>query len=69
MQIMKIYLTEFEINGLRVQGPNIVASSWDIAAQAAEENNLILTGQLDNILVDSTGNYTYQDLTTDRVIH
>ena len=66
---MKIFLTEIEMNGSRFPGPNIVAVSWEVAEQAAVDNNLILVGELDNILVDSTGSYSYQDLPQERTIH
>ena len=66
---MKIFLTEFEMNNMRFPGPNIVAASWEVAEQAAIDNNLILVGELDNICVDSTGSYSYQDLPQERTIH
>jgi hypothetical protein len=66
---MKIFLTEFEMNNMRFPGPNIVAASWEVAEQAAADNNLILVGELDNICVDSTGSYSYKDLPQERTIH
>jgi hypothetical protein len=66
---MKIFLTEFEMNNMRFPGPNIVAASWEVAEQAAVDNNLILVGELDNICVDSTGSYSYKDLPQERIIH
>ena len=54
---------------MRFPGPNIVAASWEVAEQAAVDNNLILVGELDNICVDSTGSYSYKDLPQERIIH
>jgi len=57
------------MNNMRFPGPNIVAASWEVAEQAAADNNLILVGELDNICVDSTGSYSYKDLPQERTIH
>ena len=57
------------MNGSRFPGPNIVAVSWEVAEQAAIENNLVLVGELDNICVDVTGSYSYQGIPQERTIH
>ena len=49
---MKIFLTEIEAYGTTFTGPNIVASSFEVAELAAAQNNLIVVGELDSIYVD-----------------
>jgi len=49
---MKIFLTEIEAYGTTFAGPNIVASSFEVAELAAAQNNLIVVGELDSIYVD-----------------
>ena len=51
---MKIFLTEVEEDGKRYAGPNILAETWEFAEEAAALNNLILVGELQEIVVDST---------------
>ena len=49
---MKIFLTEIEAYGTTFAGPNIVASSYEKAEQAAAQNHLVVVGELDSIYVD-----------------
>jgi len=51
---MKVFLTEVEKEGKRYAGPNILAETWEFAEEAATLNNLILVGELQEIVVDST---------------
>tara|TARA_R100001460_G_scaffold65361_1_gene105659 strand:- start:180 stop:380 length:201 start_codon:yes stop_codon:yes gene_type:complete len=51
---MKIFLTEVEQDGKRYAGPNILAETWELAEEAAEFNNLILIGELQEIVADGT---------------
>lgn len=49
---MKIYLTEMEIYGVTYAGPNIVASSFEKADEAAEKSGLTVIGELDSLVVN-----------------
>tara|TARA_B100000900_G_scaffold230873_1_gene196045 strand:+ start:89 stop:295 length:207 start_codon:yes stop_codon:yes gene_type:complete len=49
---MKIYLTEMEIYGKVYAGPNIVASSFEKADEAAEQSGLTVIGELDSLVVN-----------------
>ena len=52
METMKIFLTEMEAYGTTFAGPNIVASTFEKAEQAAVQNHLVVVGELDSIYVD-----------------
>ena len=66
---MKIYLTEVTMNGQAFAGPNIVALDLETANLAAEENGLTLTGELDSIVVNAKGAYTYTELPLNSTLH
>ena len=51
---MKIFLTEVEKEGIRYAGPNILAETWELAEEAALINDLILIGELKEIVADGT---------------
>jgi len=51
---MKVFLTEVEKEGKRYAGPNIFAENWEFAEEAATLNDLILIGELQEIVVDNT---------------
>jgi hypothetical protein len=51
---MKVFLTEVEKEGKRYAGPNILAETWEFAEEAATLNDLILIGELQEIVVDHT---------------
>ena len=70
-EIMKIYLTEMEIYGKVFAGPNIVASSFEKAEQAAEHSGLIVVGELDTLVVndDDTWYPTTVDTESNRTVH
>ena len=50
---MKIYLTEIEVYGKVIAGPNIVAPSFEKAEQAAKQSGLIVVGELDTLVVSN----------------
>jgi len=50
---MKIFLTELEAYGTLFAGPNIIASTFERAEEAASRNNLVVVGELDSIYIDS----------------
>ena len=52
-EIMKIFLTELEAYGTLFSGPNIIASTFERAEEAATRNNLVVVGELDSIYIDS----------------
>ena len=52
MESMKIFLTEMEAYGTTFAGPNIIASTFEKAEQAAVQNHLVVVGELDSIYVD-----------------
>ena len=49
---MKIYLTEMEVYGKVFAGPNIVASSFEKADEAASQSGLTVIGELDSLVVN-----------------
>ena len=49
---MKIFLTEMEIYGKVYAGPNIVASSFEKAEEAADKSGLTVIGELDSLVVN-----------------
>ena len=51
---MKVFLTEVEKEGKRYAGPNILAETWEFAEEAATLNDLILIGELQEIVADGT---------------
>jgi len=62
---MKVFITEVEKEGKRYAGPNILAETWEFAEEAATLNDLILIGELQEIVVDSTVmNYLEQNIET-----
>tara|TARA_R100001463_G_scaffold66712_3_gene120326 strand:- start:68 stop:268 length:201 start_codon:yes stop_codon:yes gene_type:complete len=66
---MKVFLTELTMRGRTYAGPNIIAEDIDLALEAAEQNGLILVGELDTIVVDESGNSQYTDISTNKTIH
>lgn len=48
---MKIYITEFEYDGVTYDGPNIVAKNFKEAEQHAEELGIIVVGKLDTFIL------------------
>jgi len=68
-KIMKVFLTELTMRGRTYAGPNIIAEDIDLALEAAEQNGLILVGELDTIVVDESGNSQYTDISTNKTIH
>ena len=68
---MKIYLTEMEVYGKVFAGPNIVASSFEKAEQAAEQSGLIVVGELDTLVVndDDTWYPTTVDTENNRTVY
>jgi|TARA_B100001059_G_C17691347_1_gene505121 hypothetical protein len=47
---LKIYLTEFEYDGVTYDGPNIIADSFEEAEQHAENLGMIVVGKLDTLM-------------------
>ena len=70
-EIMKIYLTEMEIYGKVFAGPNIVASSFEKADEAASQSGLIVIGELDTLVVndDDTWYPVTVDTGSNRTVH
>jgi len=66
---MKIFLTEFEQDGKRYAGPNILAENWELAEEAAMFNNLILVGELQEIVADGTVMHYLDHGVTPRTLH
>ena len=68
---MKIYLTEMEVYGKVFAGPNIVASSFEKAEQAAEQSGLIVVGELDTLVVNDDDKWypTTVDTENNRTVH
>jgi hypothetical protein len=68
---MKIFLTEIEAYGTTFTGPNIVASSFEVAELAAAQNNLIVVGELDSIYVDKDSEKHLNTIPKDddRILH
>ena len=52
MQTMKIFLTEIEAYGTTFTGPNIVASTFEKAEEAALKIGLVVVGELDSIYIN-----------------
>ncbi len=68
---MKIFLTEIEAYGTTFTGPNIVASSFEVAELAAAQNNLVVVGELDSIYVDEDSEKHLNTIPkeNDRILH
>jgi len=66
---MKVFLTELIMHGKTFAGPNIVAENMDTAIEAAEQNGLELVGELDTIVVDSSGNSYHTELSLNETLH
>ena len=69
---MKIFLTEIEAYGTTFAGPNIIATSYEKAEQAAAQNHLVVVGELDSIYVDEELEKEYLNTIpkkNDRTIH
>jgi len=66
---MKVFLTELIMYGKTFAGPNIVAENMDTAIEAAEQNGLELVGELDTIVVDSSGNSYHTELSLNETLH
>jgi hypothetical protein len=54
METMKIFLTEIDVYGTTFAGPNIIASTFERAEQAATHNGLVVVGVLDSIYIDDS---------------
>jgi len=66
---MKIFLTEVEYYGKTYAGPNIVAEDIESATLVAENNGLVLVGELETIVVEKSGEYNYQTSSTEETLH
>ena len=69
---MKIFLTEIEAYGTTFAGPNIIATSYEKAEQAAAQNHLVVVGELDSIYVDEELEKEYLNTIPkedDRIVH
>ena len=72
METMKIFLTEMEAYGTTFAGPNIIASTFEKAEQAAVQNHLVVVGELDSIYVDDKLEQEYLNTIpkeNDRTVH
>ena len=72
MQIMKIFLTEIEAYGTTFTGPNIVASTFEKAEEAALKIGLVVVGELDSIYINEELEQEYLNTIPkeeDRTIH
>ena len=72
MESMKIFLTEIEAYGTTFAGPNIIATSYEKAEQAAAQNHLVVVGELDSIYVDEELEKEYLNTIPkedDRIVH
>ena len=72
MESMKIFLTEMEAYGTTFAGPNIIASTFEKAEQAAVQNHLVVVGELDSIYVDDKLEQEYLNTIpkeNDRTVH
>ena len=47
---LKVYLTEFEYNGVTYDGPNIVAKNFKEAVRHADDLGIIVVGKLDTFI-------------------
>ena len=68
-KIRRIFLTEITMRGKTFAGPNIIAETFALAEEAAEQNGLVLVGELDSIVVDDVGNSSYTNIPIDETIH
>ena len=50
---LKVYLTEFEYNGVTYDGPNIVAKNFKEAVRHADDLGIIVVGKLDTFISTS----------------
>ena len=50
---LKVYLTEFEYNGVTYDGPNIVAKNFKEAVRHADDLGIIVVGKLDTSISSS----------------
>ena len=69
---MKIFLTEIEAYGTTFAGPNIIASTYEKAEEAAAQNYLVVVGELDSIYVNDELEKEYLNTLPkedDRIIH
>ena len=67
---MKIFLTEIEAYGKTFAGPNIIARKIEKAEQVAEQNYLVIVGELDSIYVDDADTEHVNVIETkDRILH
>ena len=69
---MKIFLTEIEAYGTTFAGPNIIASTYEKAEEAAAQNHLVVVGELDSIYVNDELEKEYLNTLPkedDRIIH
>jgi len=68
---MKIYLTEMEVYGKVFAGPNIVASSFAKAEEAANKSGLTVIGELDSLVVNDDDSWypVTVDTEDNRTIH
>jgi len=68
---MKIYLTEMEIYGVTYAGPNIVASSFEKADEAAGKSGLTVIGELDSLVVNDDESWypVTVDTENNRTVH
>ena len=69
---MKIFLTEIEDYGTTFAGPNIIASTYEKAEEAAAQNYLVVVGELDSIYVNDELEKEYLNTIPkkeDRIIH
>lgn len=57
------------MRGKTFAGPNIIAETFALAEEAAEQNGLVLVGELDSIVVDDVGNSSYTNIPIDETIH
>jgi len=72
MESMKIFLTEIEAYGTTFAGPNIIATTFEKAEQAAAQNHLVVVGELDSIYVDDKLEQEYLNTIpkeNDRTVH
>ena len=72
METMKIFLTEIEAYGTTFAGPNIIASTYEKAEEAAAQNHLVVVGELDSIYVNDELEKEYLNTLPkeeDRIIH
>ena len=57
------------MRGKTFAGPNIIAETFALAEEAAEQNGLVLVGELDSIVVDDVGNSSYTNIPINETIH